>query len=52
MRLNSKWDRRSFLGSVGVIASSILAPRKLFSWPRGAASPGVRVSGFGQTGNP
>ena len=23
MRLNSKWNRRSFLGSVGVIASSI-----------------------------
>jgi uncharacterized pyridoxal phosphate-dependent enzyme len=52
MRLNSKWNRRSFLGSVGVIASSVLAPRKLFSWNRGAASAGVRVSGFGQTGNP
>jgi uncharacterized pyridoxal phosphate-dependent enzyme len=52
MRLNSKWNRRSFLGSVGVIASSILAPRKLFSSTRGAASAGARVSGFGQTGNP
>ena len=30
MRLTSKWNRRGFLGSVGVIASSILAPRKLF----------------------
>jgi uncharacterized pyridoxal phosphate-dependent enzyme len=52
MGFNSKWNRRSFLGSVGVIASSILAPRKLFSWSRGAASAGVPVSGFGQTGNP
>jgi uncharacterized pyridoxal phosphate-dependent enzyme len=52
MRLNSKWNRRSFLGSVGVIASSILAPRKVFSSTRGAASAGARVSGFGQTGNP
>jgi uncharacterized pyridoxal phosphate-dependent enzyme len=52
MRLNSKWNRRSFLGSVGVVASSILAPRKVFSSTRGAASAGARVSGFGQTGNP
>jgi len=52
MGFNSKWNRRSFLGSVGVIASSILAPRKLFSWSRGTASAGVPVSGFGQTGNP
>jgi uncharacterized pyridoxal phosphate-dependent enzyme len=52
MRLNSKWNRRSFLGSVGVIASSLLAPRKLFSRSRGAASASTSVSGFGQTGNP
>ena len=53
MRFNSKWNRRSFLGSVGVIASSMLAPRKLFSANRasnGGASP--RISGLGQTGNP
>jgi uncharacterized pyridoxal phosphate-dependent enzyme len=52
MRLNSKWNRRSFLGSVGVIAGSILAPRKLFSRNRGAAATSTQVSGFGQTGNP
>ena len=61
MRLNSKWNRRSFLGSVGAIATSIfsgsifsgsiLAPRKLFAWNRGAAGRS-RVTGFGQTGNP
>jgi uncharacterized pyridoxal phosphate-dependent enzyme len=51
MRLNSKWNRRSFLGSVGVIASSMLAPRKLFSGNRGGGAS-ARISGFGQTGNP
>jgi uncharacterized pyridoxal phosphate-dependent enzyme len=49
MRLNSRWNRRSFLGSVGVIAGALAAPRKLFSSSRGAPTP---VSGFGQTGNP
>jgi L-seryl-tRNA(Ser) seleniumtransferase len=52
MRLNSKWNRRSFLGSVAIIAGSILAPRKLFSWNRGAAREPAPVSGFGRTGNP
>jgi len=52
MRLNSKWNRRSFLGSVGVIAGSILTPRKLFSRNRAAAATSTQVSGFGQTGNP
>jgi len=57
MRLSSKWNRRSFLGSAGVFAGSILAPRKLFSLNRGAtgASPKNKtatVTGFGQSGNP
>jgi uncharacterized pyridoxal phosphate-dependent enzyme len=57
MRLSSKWNRRSFLGSVGVFAGSILAPRKLSSLNRGAtgASPKNKtatVTGFGQSGNP
>ncbi len=57
MGLNSKWNRRSFLGSVGVVAGSILTPRKLFSLNRGAtgASPKLKtatVTGFGQSGNP
>src|SRR6202451_1957595 len=52
MRLNSKWNRRSFLGGVGAIAGSILAPRKLFSLNRGTAGATAPVSGFGQTGNP
>jgi uncharacterized pyridoxal phosphate-dependent enzyme len=52
MRLNSKWNRRSFLGSVGLIASSFLAPRKLFPSNRRAPGAIAPVSGFGQTGNP
>jgi uncharacterized pyridoxal phosphate-dependent enzyme len=52
MRLNSKWNRRSFLGGAGVIASTLLAPRKLFSSTRRAPSASTPVSGFGQTGNP
>ena len=51
MRLNSKWNRRGFLGSVGTIAAAILTPRKLFSWNRGASS-GAPMGGFGRTGNP
>jgi L-seryl-tRNA(Ser) seleniumtransferase len=52
-----KSNRRSFLGSVGVLAGSILAPRKLFSLNRGAtgASPKKKtatVTGFGQSGSP
>jgi len=60
MRLNSKWNRRGFLGSVGTIAASLLTPRKLFSTNRNAvATPltsssaaDITVSGFGKTGNP
>lgn len=51
MRLTSKWNRRSFLGSVGVIATSILAPCNLLSSNR-ASRASARVNGFGQTGNP
>jgi uncharacterized pyridoxal phosphate-dependent enzyme len=53
MRLKSKWNRRSFLGSVGVVAGSMLAPRKLFSWNRGTvrATPTV-AGGLGRSGNP
>ena len=52
MRLNSKWNRRGFLSGVGVIASSLLAPRKLFSSNRRAATAIKPLTGFGQTGNP
>src|SRR5450432_299256 len=44
---NSKWNRRGFLGSLGLGAGSLLAPGKLFAW-----KPAAKVSGFGQSGNP
>src|ERR1700677_3123075 len=52
MRLNSKWNRRGFLGTIGMIASAVLVPQKLFSWNRRAAGASIPVNGFGQTGNP
>ena len=47
MLLGSKWNRRSFLGSLGVIAGSVLAPRKLF-----ASKSATGISDFGKSGNP
>jgi hypothetical protein len=47
MRLGSEWNRRNFLGSLGVIAGSLMTPRKLFAW-KGSG----KVTGFGQSGNP
>jgi L-seryl-tRNA(Ser) seleniumtransferase len=52
MGLTSKWNRRSFLSSVGVIASAIAAPSKLFGWNRGAVAAATGITGFGSTGNP
>jgi uncharacterized pyridoxal phosphate-dependent enzyme len=52
MRLNSKWNRRGFLGTVGALAASLAAPGRLFSWTRGPSTNAPSVSGFGQTGNP
>jgi len=43
----SKWNRRGFLGSLGLGAGCLLAPGKLFAW-----KPAAKVSGFGQSGNP
>ncbi len=52
MRLGTKWNRRSFLGTVGmltgsVVAGSMTASRKLF-----AAKASAKITGFGQTGHP
>jgi len=52
MGINSKWNRRGFLGTAAAIAASIVAPRKLFSTAGAAAAGSAEVSGFGQTGNP
>jgi uncharacterized pyridoxal phosphate-dependent enzyme len=51
MRLNSRWNRRGFLGTVAATVASAFAPGKLFS--KGATAAGSSsVSGFGESGNP
>ena len=52
MRMNSKWDRRGFIGTVAAIAASVFAPLKLFSIAGSGAATDAEVKGFGQTGNP
>jgi len=52
MGINSKWNRRGFLGTAAAIAASVFAPRKLFSAAGSGAATGAEVKGFGQTGNP
>lgn len=52
MRLNSSWNRRGFLETLGVIAGAVIAPRKLFASNRAATTAGVKITGFGETGNP
>jgi len=49
MELNLKWTRRTFMGSLGVMAGALLNARKLFSSP----TPGSvsKISGFGESGN-
>src|SRR5437660_815652 len=49
MSRKEKWNRRSFLETLAVIAGVALAPAKLFSLNRSA---GTSVTGFGQSGNP
>jgi L-seryl-tRNA(Ser) seleniumtransferase len=45
------WSRRGFLGTVGAIAGSFLAPRKLFG-ANAPAAEAANLTGFGQSGNP
>ena len=52
MPINSNWNRRGFLSTLGVIAGAVLAPRKLFSSNRTASPEMPKVNGFGRTGNP
>jgi L-seryl-tRNA(Ser) seleniumtransferase len=52
MRIDSKWNRRGFLGTVAAVAASVFAPRKLFSAAGAATRGNGGVAGFGATGNP
>jgi len=52
MRLSSRWNRRGFLATAGMIAGALLSPHKLFSSNGKTAAKGRSVTGFGSTGNP
>src|SRR5467141_3673667 len=51
MVFNEKWQRRTFLGSLGALAGALLSPRKLFASPAAISKPAGKISGFGATGN-
>jgi len=50
MRLNTGWNRRSFLGSFATLAAAMAAPLRSFAGSRGGAQT-QKVSGLGSTGN-
>jgi uncharacterized pyridoxal phosphate-dependent enzyme len=52
MRLGTAWNRRSFLGTLGMIAGSTIAGSMMASKKLFAAKDAVKVSGFGGSGNP
>jgi uncharacterized pyridoxal phosphate-dependent enzyme len=43
-----KWNRRTFLGSLGATVGSLLSARKLFGW---TMPQSVKISGFGASGD-
>src|SRR6202040_3652158 len=52
MTLSLKWTRRTFMGSLGAIAGTMLSSKKLFGkavFAEGKDAP--KVSGFGESGN-
>src|ERR1700731_3290143 len=52
MAFNLKWTRRSFMGSLGAIAGTMLSSKKLFGKTALAGGKGAaKISGFGETGN-
>ncbi len=52
MRLGMEWNRRSFLGTVGVMAGSMISGSMMASKKLFAAKADAKVSGFGQSGDP
>ena len=52
MRLNPTWNRRSFIGSLGAIASAIAIPFRGAFAAASPQKPATAITGFGQTGNP
>ena len=51
MIFSEKWQRRTFLGSLGALVGTLFSPRKLFSSSVAAPIPAEKIIGFGATGN-
>src|SRR6202045_3080977 len=51
MAFNDRWNRRTFLGSLGALVGTIFSGRKAFALPSAAGGKAASVSGFGATGN-
>src|SRR5260370_22021522 len=51
MALNDRWNRRTFLGTLGALVGTIFSGRKAFALPSAAGGKAAPVSGFGATGN-
>src|SRR3981189_1267389 len=51
MAFSEKWKPRTFLGSLGALAGTLLSPRKLFASPAATSKTAGKISGFGATGN-
>jgi L-seryl-tRNA(Ser) seleniumtransferase len=51
MAFNDRWNRRTFLGTVGALVGAIFSGRKAFALPSVTGGKATPVSGFGATGN-
>jgi uncharacterized pyridoxal phosphate-dependent enzyme len=51
MIFKEKWQRRTFLGSLGALTGTLLSPRRLFAGPAAATKSAEKIIGFGATGN-
>ena len=51
MGLDLKWTRRSFMSIVGAVTGALLSPRGTLSLPSTTKNDGVKITGFGSTGN-
>jgi len=51
MIFKEKWQRRTFLGSLAALASTVFSPRKLFASSAVASKSAEKIAGFGASGN-
>src|SRR5947207_3249666 len=51
MAFNDRWNRRTFLSTLGALVGTIFSGRKAFALPPAAGGKAASVSGFGATGN-